>query len=252
MGKVPVSVIIVTHNEEANIADCIRSVLWADQVIVIDGASTDKTREIALDFRVEVLNSENSPAETQRLKALKHVRHQWFFLLDADERVSDELKSALEDKVMNAKEPRAYYVLRKNIYRSRAVHLHDPDYQLRLFHISLKSALPTKIHRIPEITVPTEKINAPLVHHFFTNWDDYFRKLEFYTQIEANYWREENKIPTLTTAPYYFLFRPLARFIQYFVVKRGFLDGLFGLRYCLSSAYYDWKVAGKAMSAKTT
>src|SRR3989344_2444909 len=133
MEKVPVSVIIPVRNEERNIADCLKSVSWADDVIVVDGQSTDNTREIASGFTPTVIAVENDFAEAQRLKGLEFARHPWLLLLDADERVTDRLRDSIRRTIAANSPQAAYRVLRKNLYKGKAVHLHDPDYQLRLF-----------------------------------------------------------------------------------------------------------------------
>jgi glycosyltransferase involved in cell wall biosynthesis len=247
MAKAPLSVILPAYNEEKNIEGCLESVSWADEIIVVDGGSTDRTREIASRYTPNVLVTENAPAETQRLKALERIRHEWFFLIDADERVSPELRQDIERVLGSQGSHPAYRVLRRNFHRARPVHLHHPDYQLRLFRKDAAARLPERIHRIPEVA-DAGTLGGVLIHHFFTTFKDYFGKLDRYTAIEASYWREERRKVGGLNLFYYFLFRPAARFLQYYFLKKGCLDGFFGLFYSLASAYYDWKVAARVLS----
>lgn len=241
--KVPLSVVIPTFNEELNIEDCLASVSWADEVIVVDGGSTDQTREKAGPYTSRILFTENAPAETQRLKGLKEIRHSWFFLLDADERVSEELAFQIAKAVASGGSKSAYRVLRKNFYKNKPVHLHHPDYQLRLFKKSEIGSLPKEIHRIPEVKGKIGVLKGELTHYFFTSVGDYVSKLNRYTKIEASYWRQAGKKVGGLNAIYYLLIRPKWRFLQYYFLKKGFLDGFFGLFFSISSAYYEIMVA---------
>ena len=243
--KSPLSVVIAAFNEEKNIDGCLQSVDWADQVIVVDGGSSDRTRDIASHHTSEILVTGNSPAETQRLKGLRQARHAWFFLLDADERVSAGLRAQIEKTIAGADAKSAYFVLRKNLYKGRAVHLHSPDYQLRLFRKEEIGALPEKIHRIPKIRGEAGKLDGELSHHFFTTVHDYLKKLNAYTGLEASYRQGDGRgrarlLRDLT-------WKPLGRFIQYYFFKKGFMDGFFGFFYSLSSAYYEWAVTARLL-----
>ena len=243
MSKTPVSIVIPTFNEEKNIEDCLKSASWAEEIIVVDGGSTDKTREIADRYTAQILVTENAPAETQRLKGLKRIKNEWFFLLDADERVSEKLQKQIQEAIGSPHPKSAYYVLRRNVYRNKPVHLHNPDYQLRLFRKDEADALPDRIHRIPLIRGRTGRLDGALIHHFFTSVQDYVTKLNRYTVIEASYWRQEKRRIAGWRAPYYLVLRPAGRFLQYYFLKKGFLDGFFGFFFSLSSAYYEMIVA---------
>ena len=243
MSKIPVSVVIPTYNEEKNIEHCLQSVSWADEIIVIDGGSTDRTRDSALRYAPHVITTENAPAETQRLKGLTRVKNEWFFLLDADERVSEELATQIAAAVASSGQKTAYRVLRRNYYKNKPVHLHHPDYQLRLFQTSEASSLPREIHRIPEVKGETGVLKGELVHYFWTSVGDYIAKLNRYTKIEASYWKAAGKKVSGLNAFYYFVLRPKWRFFQYYFLKKGFLDGFFGFFFSFSSAYYEIIVA---------
>ena len=246
--KIPISIIIPAYDEETHIGPCLESASWADEMIVVDGGSRDRTREIAARHSARLIQTDNAPAETQRLKGVKQARNDWFFFLDADERVSGTLRLQLEKAVVSPNPPSAFYVLRRNYYyqKSKPMFLHHPDYQLRLFHRREIDSLPGRIHRIPKVRGKTGKLTGELKHFFFTSVQDYLDKLNRYTEIEASYWREEGKIVTGAREFYYFFIRPSARFLQYYILKKGFLDGFFGLFFSLSSAFYDVMVSAKA------
>lgn len=242
--KIPVSVIIPVYNEEKNIQGCLESVAWAEEIIVVDGGSSDRTVEIARKFTHRILQTDNAPAETQRLKGLGEASAPWFFLLDADERVSEPLAGQIEKAVKEASDDvSAFLVLRVNLYRERPVHLHHPDYQMRLFRRGMEKGLPDKIHRIPRMPGRVGRLAQPLYHYFFSGVTPYLTKLYRYTAIEASYWHESGRKIRGAGWVYYLLVRPVGRFFQYFFLKGGYRDGLFGFFFSVSSAYYDWLVA---------
>ncbi|HRK62384.1 MAG TPA: glycosyltransferase family 2 protein [Candidatus Omnitrophota bacterium] len=240
-----ITAVIATWNEEANIENCLKSVTWCDEIIVVDGSSSDKTAEIAKKYATQVIVTENAPAETQRLKALKNLKSAWFLLLDADERVSPELRHDIEAKIKNPTAVTAYYVVRRNYWNGQAMHLHHPDLQLRLFQAPLVNALPNKIHRIPKIEGPTDKLSGELIHYFFSGVKDYITKLNRYTSIEAEYWYSEGKRMNGWVGFRCLWINPIGRFIQFYFIKKGFLDGFFGFFYCFCSGFYDWLTAVK-------
>jgi glycosyltransferase involved in cell wall biosynthesis len=191
----------------------------------------------------------NSPAETQRLKGLEKIRNGWFLFLDADERISLNLAEQIKRAVASgAGGNSAYFVLRRNYYRDKPVHLHHPDYQLRLFKKSETNSLPSRIHRIPQIKGKAGRLEGELAHYFFPSVSDYVAKMTQYTAIEASYWREEGRRIGGWKSFYYLVLRPKWRFFQYYFLKKGFLDGFFGFFYAFSSAYYEIMVAALVMA----
>ncbi len=247
MAKLPVSVIIPVYNEERWIEECLRSVDWAQEVVVVDGGSTDRTLERAQKYATKIISTENAPAETQRLKALKEIHNAWFLLLDADERVSPDLQRQIEQVIHSPQPKPAYHVLRRNYYQGKPVHLHHPDFQLRLFQISQKDVLPAQIHRIPQIQGGAGILNGELVHYFFTSVGDYLKKLNRYTSIETSY-QSQAIYPLKGWNAFKAVFlRTFGRFIQYYFLKQGYRDGFFGFFYSVSSAYYEFVVAASLL-----
>jgi len=245
--KIPLSVVVAAYNEERFIEKCLASVSWADEIIVVDGGSTDRTVTLVKRSAARLISSSNAPAETQRLKGLSEIGNDWFFLLDADERVSGALRDQISEVVRSSRPERAYYVLRRNYYQNRPVHLHHPDHQLRLFHKSQISALPQEIHRIPQVQGTTGTLEGELIHRFFTSIPDYLKKLNRYTEIEASYVTERSEAWSAWTAFKRIVLRPIGRFFQYYFFKQGYRDGFFGLFYSVSSAYYEFVTASSVI-----
>jgi len=247
MQKLPISVILPVFNEEKHIEDCLKSVLWADEIIVVDGGSTDDTPEIAERYTGNVLITDNAPAETQRMKTLQKARNNWVFFIDADERVSAELATQIEAVIDSTNPDAAYKVLRLNLYKGKPVHMHHPDYQMRLFQTDKINSLPDRIHRVPKIDGKVGSLSGGLDHLFFSTVHEYLRKLNFYTSIEAGYRNEAvQKVSRVKLIGALFL-RPPARFLQYYFLKKGFLDGFFGFFYSVCSAFYEWAVSARLL-----
>lgn len=245
MNKSPLSVIIATRNEESNIVDCLKSVEWVDEIIVVDGDSSDRTCELASAHTSHIIRTETGPAEVLRLKGLEHISNPWFLLLDADERVTDALKDRISQVLDASDSQSAYYVLRHNLYKNKPVHLHSPDYQMRLFRKDALIYLPDKIHRLPEVQGEVGYLKEPLNHYFFTTVHTYLEKLNRYTRLEADYLKNSGAPDSFGKVFFRLWIKPAGRFIQYYFFKKGIWDGFFGLFFCLSSAYYEWAVAAK-------
>lgn len=246
MAKLPLTVILPVHNEEKNIRRCLESVSFADDLIVVDGASSDRTREIASHFPARILETENDFAEGQRLKALPLARHPWIFLIDADEVVTEPLRDSIE-KALNEQKNSAYTVRRRNLYKGRPIHMHEPDLQLRLFQKN-RTVFPDKIHRLPQIQGSAGSLEGDLLHYFFTTVGDYMTRLKRYTEAEASYRREQANQAGILFWLNGFVIRPSGRFFHYYFLKKGFLDGSFGFFYSISSAYYEWVIASKLLN----
>ena len=243
MMKIPVSVVIPTFNEGRFIEGCLQSVAWADEVIVVDGGSQDRTLEIAKKYATKVISADNAPAETQRLKGLQEIGNAWFLLLDADERVSQDLQDKIKIAIRAPVSKVAFFVLRRNYYQGKPVRLHHPDYQMRLFHKSQIQNLPNQIHRIPKIQGDTGILEGELVHRFFTSIPDYLNKLNRYTAIESSYRADYSRKLGALEGLKLLVWKPCGRFMQYYFLKKGYQDGFFGLFYSISSAYYDFVIA---------
>jgi len=238
MEKLPVSVILATRNEEKNIEACLQSVSWAEEVIVVDGSSEDKTAELAKQFTEKVIVVPASTCEEQRLVGLKEVTQPWFFLIDADERVSEDLKLQIK-QVLTSAPHSAYYFLRRNYLKDKPIHFGHPDYQLRLFNKQELLELPEKIHRFPKVKGSTGNLEGELIHYFFESVSDYIEKINFYTEKEARYCLQK---PNFKPSLLRMLLKPPARFFQNYFLKKAFLDGYWGLVFSFGAAYYEMLV----------
>src|SRR4030043_2175066 len=116
MNKIKISVAMITYNEEGNIRDCLNSVQWADEIVVVDGSSRDKTREIAKEMGARVIKTANKLFfDTNKNLAIEACQSEWILLLDADERISPDLAKEINTTINSSgpKQPVAYWLKRK-------------------------------------------------------------------------------------------------------------------------------------------
>ena len=160
------SVTIITLNEEKNIERCLRSVQWADEIIVTDSGSTDRTVEICRKYTDKVLQIEWLGFGKTKKFAVDAATNDWIFSIDADEQVTDELKNKIQ-QIMKKPSAQAYRIKRKSLYLGKIIN-HcgwGRDYPLRLFDRKAGNFNDKLVHETVEITGKILKINEPLLHY---------------------------------------------------------------------------------------
>jgi glycosyltransferase involved in cell wall biosynthesis len=232
-----VSGVITSFNEEHNIADCIESLDWCDEIILVDSFSTDSTPEIAQSYsKVAFYQREYFGAGAQKNWALKHVNHDWVFLLDADERCTP----ALRDEVMNmlAGEPTALaYMINRNVYfLGKPIRYSgwQHDQVARLFKRGTAFYENRRVHSMLHTTGPTPILRHAIEHHMVDrSFDEYaFRLARYGYWGAAQAWRDGERCK-----PAHVVLRPLWRFVRTYILQRGILDGQRGLVFCLLQSY---------------
>jgi glycosyltransferase involved in cell wall biosynthesis len=234
-GRRRVSVIITTFNEDVNIADCIESVLWADEILVVDSFSTDRTVEIAESYPVTLLQRQYFGSAAQKNWSLDRVENDWVMILDADERVQESL--ALEILALLGTEPKArgYYVRRRNIVFDREIKHSgwSTDKVIRLFHRAHGRYPNRRVHADVDISGNVPVLKHALLHYTYRSLGQYIEKLMNYAEWGAAQAFREGR-----TAGFIELgIRPLYRFIRTYFLQLGVLDGLHGLVVCGLQAY---------------
>lgn len=230
------SVIIITYNEEDNIRDCLNSVKWADEIIVIDSKSTDKTVDFAKEFTDIIFLTDNLTYGQKRNIGIENASCDWIFWLDADERVTQELKK----EIVNASEHNrfdAYLVNRKSFFINKFIKHCGwyPDYTLRLFRkssgIKFNEALVhEKIHYKGKIG----KIESELLHYTDRDYEHYINKLNNYTTLSAKDLSDKKRKAGISDI----IFRPALTFFRMYFWKLGILDGFTGLVLCILSSFH--------------
>jgi len=233
-----ISVILATFNEEKNIKACLESVKWADEIVVVDGTSSDKTVEIAKEYTDKIFVREN-PLMFHKNKqyAIEKATGDWILYLDADERVTPELREEIlktikssrsrlrlaEDRQING-----FWVPRKNIIFGKWIKHTGwwPDYQLRLFKRG-KAYLPCEsVHEQPKLSGKAGYLKNPLVHYNYQTISQFIFKLNtLYTENDKNVFLAEGKKINWQDAIRF----PANEFLRRFFKQKGYKDGLHGL-----------------------
>lgn len=229
------SVIVITYNEEANIRDCLKSVSWADEIVVVDSMSTDKTVEICGEFNAIVIQRPFEGYGRMRNIALAQCFHDWVLALDADERVSDELRRSIL-KVMKGAEADAYLIARRSHFLGRRIRYCGwyPDERPVLFNRSKMKYSEQLVHESVEVAGTIGRLNGDILHYPFRDLRQYFRKMDRYSSLRAEEMQKDGK----RFGIHHLIVNPLAMFFRMYVAKLGFLDGKVGLILSLLYGYY--------------
>ncbi len=219
-----ISAIIIAGSEEKNIADCLESVKWADEIVVVNSESTDRTVEIAGRYTDKVFIRKWEGYASQKNFSLEKASNEWVLSLDADERVSPELLDEL--KTLDFSRADGFYVPRRNYFLNKVVRScgWSPDYQLRLFRKSKTTLTSRRVHEGFSVYGRREHLKGELIHYTHTSIAGTLAKINEYSTLEA----EEKSERIHVTAPKIF-FKPLWAFFQHFIIRKGFTDGVHGL-----------------------
>ena len=226
-GRVPVSVIVPTYNEQDNIEDCLRSVAWADEVLVVDSFSTDRTLEIARRFTSRIIQREYGNSASQKNWAIPQAAHRWVMVVDADERVTPELREEIQALLSRGPDCGGYVIRRVNHFLGRRIR-HGGwarDRVLRLWDRTLGHYQEKEVHAEVDVAGPVRELRHPLLHLTFRSWDIYLRKIDRYTSWGAEDLRKRGRRATAIDL----VVRPMARFVKRYILQLGFLDGVPGL-----------------------
>jgi len=237
------SVITLTYNEESNIADCLESVRWADELIVVDSGSTDRTVEYARRATANVLSVTWQGYGATRNVALHHATGEWILWLDADERVTPELAAEIkETMVKNDAGVAGYSVPRRAYFLGRWIKHCGwyPSRVVRLFRKTRGVFTENRVHEHLIVDGPTVELQKDLLHFTDPDLHHYFTKFNAYTSLAAQDLKDKGRSFRLSNA----LLRPPFLFLKMYLVRLGFLDGVQGLILCaLSSLYVFTKYA---------
>lgn len=254
------SVALAVHNEEDTLAACLDSIKdLADEIVVVDGASTDDTVEIARRYGAKIISEPNrTNFHINKQLAIDACQGTWILQLDADERVSSMLAKELhgvKDASLST-QPAAYYLKRRNYFLGRWMSKGGmyPDPVIRLFQRG-QAKLPQKtVHELMEVTGVTKWLQEDLLHVADPTFSRYLRRSNRYTTLQAEEWLASGNIGIDTwTIILYTLIKPLIRFLELFFRHKGFVDGFPGFVFAVYSAlhirssyikYYEKKKTG--------
>lgn len=233
-----ISVILITKNEEANIQDCLKSVDWADEIILVDAESTDNTIMIAKLFNPKIFVRKWDGYAAQKAFALSKASNEWVLSIDADERVSPSLK----DEILSLKDNDAdgYYIRRQNYFLRRHIKScgWDNDFQLRLFKKSATKLTDRLVHEGFVVNGVTKRLNNRLIHFTFTSIEKTINKINHYSSLKAEELFKKNKRSNGFTI----IAHGLAAFFRFFIVLGGYKEGVHGMIISLFNSFTTFLV----------
>jgi (heptosyl)LPS beta-1,4-glucosyltransferase len=233
----PVTATIITKDEADTIADALRSLAWADEIIVVDAESTDETVTIARQFTSRVYVRAWKGYVDQKNHAASLATHDWIFSLDADERVPRELADEIRALLKSEPKVRGFRMPRVSFYLGRWMRTTDmyPDYQLRLYDRRHAHWDGMYVHESVALnTGLAGYLKSELQHYPYKDLSEHLIRMDRYTTLAARQMFEKGKRATRLEL----LFHPPAAFARNYILKRGFRDGKPGLIISLVNSYY--------------
>lgn len=229
------SAAIITFNEENNIEACLESVKWMDEIVMVDGGSTDATVQKAAAYTSKVQTRAFTDFSGQKNAALQMATGDWVFFIDADERVTPELREEIQGILAKSSPDAVYAVHRKTFFFGGRLRFSGTpeDYPVRLFPRG-QVAFEQPVHEIVVTALPVRKMKADLLHYTTRDIRQYKTKLDLYVRLEQSVLLSKGR----KAGPLDLILRPAAIFFLLYVGKLGFLDGWPGLQYAYLSAYY--------------
>jgi glycosyltransferase involved in cell wall biosynthesis len=224
------TVIVPTHNEEANIRECLESVKWADEVMVVDSFSTDSTVDICRSYGVKLVQHEYVNSAAQKNWILPQAGNRWVLIVDADERVTQALREEIVSSLEGRPECEGYWIRRRNRFMGKEIRFcgWQRDKVLRFFDRDMGRYEEKHVHAEVVLNGRVGFLKSHLVHESYKDFSSYLSKLDKYSE-----WGAEDLLKTGRRATVLSLIvRPPARFVRMYLIQMGFLDGLRGLIVC--------------------
>lgn len=246
MGKTLVSVVILTKNEETRIAQCLDSVReWVDEVIVVDDESLDATATIAKNYGAKVLIKKMQVEGSHRNWAYAQSKNLWILSIDADERVTEELKKEITDMLRTDPAEVVFTIPRRNFIGDYWIRWGGmyPAAQIKLFRKDRFRWEEVEVHPRASYEGECGHLKFDLIHLTYRDWQDFLKKLNSQTTLEAIKWHKLS-LQNPEKAAYkmncfHALWRTFDRFIRGFFVKQGFRDGFIGFMVAYFASLYQ-------------
>jgi glycosyltransferase involved in cell wall biosynthesis len=236
-GTPTVSAIVVCFNEELNIGDCLESLRWCDEIVVVDSYSTDRTVQICKQFTARVLQRSWAGYRDQKAYAHSQATKDWVILVDSDERVSPQLQSEIRDALKQDGGVYAGYAIPRLVFYLKRWWRRGgwyPDYDVRLFRRDRATWGGSDPHEKIRVDGRVRRLQHPLHHFTYRDIADHLERINRFTSISARELRQDGQRARLSDA----LLRPAARFFSSYVLKRGFMEGFAGFYVAVTAAVY--------------
>ncbi len=231
----PLSAFIITYNEEKNIERCLKSVAWADEIVVVDSSSQDKTLEICKKYKAKTFTRAFTNYADQKNCALSQVTSEWALSLDADEEVTEQLKQEIFATIQDPKALAGYRIPHHPFIFGRKFYFSGTQdaKPIRLFRKAC-AQYSQPIHEVVQINGEMGILQSPFLHYTYPSIEDYLTRFNRYTSMEAEFLKSKN----YQLRVWDFLLKPFLMFVKLFFLKQGFRDGFEGFLFCAFSGWY--------------
>lgn len=235
--KAPLSIVVVTKNEAERLEDCLKSASWADDLIVMDDLSVDRTTKIAKKYTNRVYERKMDIEGRHRNYAYSLAKNEWVFSLDADERITDELRGELKGLLRKEIKHVALTVPIKAFIGDKWVRYGGwyPGRKVRLFRKDKFKYEEVKVHPRVFYKGTCGHLKNSILHYSYKNFHEFIESLNNQTTLEAEKWFNEKRKIGLAKA----LRKTCDRFLKAYILKKGFLDGFTGLIFAMGSGLYQ-------------
>jgi glycosyltransferase involved in cell wall biosynthesis len=233
--RLPVSLVIITRDAGDAVAACIASAPFASEVVVVDSGSADDTVKVAIGLRARVVDHAFEGFGRQKRFAVAQARNDWVLCLDADERLSAALAASIEACLRDGPRAAAYALARRNRFLGRWLSHGEgyPDWNVRLFDRRRASWTEDAVHEHVVADGPVERLRGDLLHASAESIDGYIAKQNRYTSLQAQAMHARGERAGVARIA----LSPLARFVRFYVLKAGFLDGVAGFAHIAIGAF---------------
>lgn len=239
-----ISAVITTFNEERNIQDCIESLLWCDEIVVVDSFSTDRTPEIARSYpRVRFFQRPYLGCASQKNWSMDQASHEWILIFDADERCTPELQDEIVRELSSPHRADAYWIDRRVFFMDRLIRYSGWQHErvVRLIRRGAGRYPNRRVHSDMMTRVPARRLKSPMLHFMIDSFEQYLPKI-----VNYGFWGAAEGFRRGRHPGFIEVFgRTTWRFFRMYVLQLGFLDGMAGLVFCMLQAfgtYLKWAI----------
>ncbi|MBI3582921.1 MAG: glycosyltransferase family 2 protein [Nitrospinae bacterium] len=235
--KKTISAVIITMNEEENIRACLEGIKWTDEIVIVDSFSSDRTLEICRGYTNKIFQREMSGFGEQKQFAIEKAASDWILSIDADEVVTKELKGEIKGVLKEETEYNGFKIFRKNIYLGRPIRYcgwYVPI--IRLFKRGKGRFNEKKVHEEIFVDGNVGLLKGEIMHNTYKNISHHLEKIDSFTTYDADELIKKGVVLKPSNCLWYFVFKPMVRFFQKFVLQKGIFEGIHGLILSINAA----------------
>lgn len=245
MRKIVISAALATYNEEENIVDCIESLKKVvDEIVIADGSSSDRTVELAENLGARVIKTTNKAMfHINKNLAIDNCRGDWVFLIDADERISDELAREIKRKIKEDPRENGFWVNRRNWFLGGYLQKGGayPDSVIRLFRRGRGRLPEISVHEQVKIDGEVGHLKSDILHLADPTFERYLTRANRYISLTTQEIKQKDPGGGILAILNYMIFKPIITFLRIYFRHRGYLDGFRGFIWALfSAAHHFW------------